>query len=413
MNLLMLTKFFPFGTGEAFVENEINILAEYYEKVLIIACEVSPDETFVRDVPNNVKTIRISSANKVGDVASGLKYYFSKGAALKNELNDGLKFLQKAFLFYFESKSQQIYNSIISETIFKEFITESYVLYSYWLFRTARVGDLICDNAEPVYMFSRAHRYDLYADENSLHYLPYRNRFLSKYDAVFVCSENGTEYLKQQYPRYKSKIYTSLLGTIDHGVGTPSNDSIFRIVSCSRISEVKRVNRILEALALLKDRCTRIEWVHIGEGEGLEKLKREASTFREPIRISLLGNKSNQEVMEFYHTQPVDLFINVSTSEGLPVSIMEAISFGIPVVATNVGGTSEIVKNDVTGRLISKEFELAELAKIIESFVSMKNSDRAQYDGIRTNCRKYWEENFQAINNYHKLCRYLETQRCD
>ena len=46
-----------------------------------------------------------------------------------------------------------------------------------------------------------------------------------------------------------------------------------------------------------------------------------------------------------------DLFVNMSLSEGIPVSIMEAISFGIPIIATNVGGNAEIV-NDETGVLI-------------------------------------------------------------
>ena len=42
---------------------------------------------------------------------------------------------------------------------------------------------------------------------------------------------------------------------------------------------------------------------------------------------------------------PVDLFLTVSANEGIPVSIMEAQSFGIPVIATDVGGISEIVNN--------------------------------------------------------------------
>ncbi len=55
-------------------------------------------------------------------------------------------------------------------------------------------------------------------------------------------------------------------------------------------------------------------------------------------RIVLRGGISNAEVFQFYRDNKVDLFVNASTSEGLPVSIMEAISFGIPSIATNVGG---------------------------------------------------------------------------
>ena len=47
------------------------------------------------------------------------------------------------------------------------------------------------------------------------------------------------------------------------------------------------------------------------------------------------------------------MFINLSSSEGIPVSIMEAQSFGIPVIATNVGGSGEIVVSE-TGVLVDE-----------------------------------------------------------
>lgn len=51
----------------------------------------------------------------------------------------------------------------------------------------------------------------------------------------------------------------------------------------------------------------------------------------------LLGN---QLVYDFYRNNDVDVFVNLSESEGIPVSIIETISFGVPVVATDVGGNS-------------------------------------------------------------------------
>ena len=48
-------------------------------------------------------------------------------------------------------------------------------------------------------------------------------------------------------------------------------------------------------------------------------------------------------MLDYYKNNIIDIFINLSASEGIPVSIMDAISFGIPCIATNVGGTGEIV----------------------------------------------------------------------
>ncbi|MBL3200697.1 glycosyltransferase, partial [Klebsiella pneumoniae] len=57
----------------------------------------------------------------------------------------------------------------------------------------------------------------------------------------------------------------------------------------------------------------------------------------------LWGTVPHETIISFFAANPVHLFLNLSTMEGIPVSIMEAISFGIPVVATDVGAVSEIV----------------------------------------------------------------------
>lgn len=72
------------------------------------------------------------------------------------------------------------------------------------------------------------------------------------------------------------------------------------------------------------------------------------------------------------------MFINVSSSEGLPVSIMEACSFGIPIIATNVGGTAEIVQAGVNGILLKEQFETEVLKQAILRFAGM---ERQEYDG--------------------------------
>ena len=59
----------------------------------------------------------------------------------------------------------------------------------------------------------------------------------------------------------------------------------------------------------------------------------------------------------------------MSETEGIPVSIMEAQSYGIPVIATNVGGTSEIVHDGINGVLLSRNFDTADLLNAIETVI--------------------------------------------
>ena len=63
------------------------------------------------------------------------------------------------------------------------------------------------------------------------------------------------------------------------------------------------------------------------------------------IDLHLFGHLDNNEIFNMYKNNSYDYFITLSESEGLPVSIMEAISCGIPVIATAVGGITEIVIN--------------------------------------------------------------------
>ena len=77
----------------------------------------------------------------------------------------------------------------------------------------------------------------------------------------------------------------------------------------------------------------------------------------------------------------VRCFINVSSSEGIPVSIMEVMSFGIPVIGTNVGGVSELV-NQENGHLLSANPAAQEIVSVIEKFQQLSNEDKEKKSSL-------------------------------
>ena len=106
----------------------------------------------------------------------------------------------------------------------------------------------------------------------------------------------------------------------------------------------------------------------------------------------------NDKILDFYQSTQVNLFISLTEAEGIPVSIMEAISFGIPVLSTDVGGCSEIVNNQ-TGILIPLNTPASEVGKIIEDFIlSDKNSQI-----YREKVRSYWLANYSETSNYSEF----------
>lgn len=112
------------------------------------------------------------------------------------------------------------------------------------------------------------------------------------------------------------------------------------------------------------------------------------------IEVIFKGKLPNKQVFDFYEKTPVTLFLNVSRSEGIPVSIMEAISYGIPVVATNVGEVREIV-NDKTGHLLDVNFDCKYAANLIEKNLALYSNFE-----FRKDVKAFWHDNFNATKNY-------------
>ena len=243
----------------------------------------------------------------------------------------------------------------------------------------------------------RAHGYDLYEERNMNNYLPMRSTLLREVDYVFPCSKYGAEYIKNKYPTGKAQVDARYLGTSDHGEKVfSSGKEPLLILSCSNVLKVKRIDKIIDALSFLKD--IPIEWTHFGDGALMDEIRQYAEDkLGSNVKVSFAGNIANTELMNTYAAKDFYMFLNVSSSEGLPVSVMEAMSFGIPCIATDVGGTGEIVKND-HGTLISKDAAAGEIAEAIRAVYSMKAED---YQTLRHHARRFWESHFNADKNYH------------
>nr|WP_128128927.1 glycosyltransferase [Fusobacterium varium] len=114
------------------------------------------------------------------------------------------------------------------------------------------------------------------------------------------------------------------------------------------------------------------------------------------MNFNFKGRLENKEILKFYFKNNIKFFIHLSSTEGLPVSMMEVQSFGIPIIATNVGGVNEIV-NEKTGILLSANPTILEIIDGIEKILNMSKNE---YDEYRINSYINWHENFNAKKNY-------------
>ncbi len=411
--LVLLTKIYPYDKGEEFIENEVPMLAKAFEKVIIIATSTADKPIQTRNTPENTTVFHIA-ASKIKKglpvMAAGL-FPFTDfkgycGAEEREEIGHSLK--RRMYLTYFIAKSELVYEE--AHKILAGCELEQYhgvTFYSYWFYDIALAAVKLKKScgADVKRAVSRAHGYDLYPYRNSANYLPMRGYILKYIDMVYPCSQNGSNYLKKQYPCYSDKIQTAYLGTSDYGLQQAEKKGVFQIVSCCHITPIKRVELLAQALAKLKDSGLQPQWTHFGGGDGLEDLKKYADEALGFMKCSFAGEVKNTELMEYYKNNPVDLFVNTSSSEGLPVSIMEACSFGIPAIATDVGGTGEIIQNDETGYLLSADVTAEKLAEKIR-FVMLLPEEKKSL--LRANCRSLWLREFCAEQNFAEFAQKIK-----
>ncbi|MEO8079832.1 MAG: glycosyltransferase, partial [Caldimonas sp.] len=124
-------------------------------------------------------------------------------------------------------------------------------------------------------------------------------------------------------------------------------------------------------------------------------------------QVDLAGQRDNREVREHYATKPVDAFVLLSEQEGLPVSIQEAMSAGIPIVATAVGGVAEAVGAD-NGVLLGPDPALADVVDALERVVV--GADAASTAAWRQASRQRWERDFDAERNHSRFAELLRAR---
>ena len=243
-------------------------------------------------------------------------------------------------------------------------------------------------------IISRTHGFETYDEQAPFKHIPFQSFKIKHFDVILPVSKQGANHLKNLFPAYKDKINSLYLGTKSHPFTNPFENKI-HIVTCAYIRKVKRLYLLPE---ILKSIDLNLTWTHIGKGEDYEDLKNMCIGLPTNIKVNFLGNKTESQISELYKNTAFTCIVSLSSSEGLPLSMMEAISFGIPIISTDVGGCSEIVTEN-TGFLIHKEFNKNEF---IDSLKNLIKSDLNSTNG-RFAVKSFWNDQFSAENNYKKL----------
>ena len=388
--LILLTNFYPFGKGETFLETEIQFLSASFKEVLIVSSSLSSEKT--RETAENVKCQRFNPRNSKRKYIELLNWYFLKEFIIN--------------MFSNPLKNKIAINSWLNAcnlaSVIEPKINSNTILYSYWLDDSALALSILKYNNEKLKVVSRAHRWDIYEEEHLYEYLPFRKFLFKQLNSIYSISLDGISYLTA---KGANNIELSRLGTIQ--TKTPevhSQTDTLNVLSISYLIKRKRISLLADAIKLLDTEGKKITWTHFGDGPEMEELKSSISDIKY-IPIDFKGFVSNTGLLEWLsENAATSLLVNLSESEGIPVSMMEAMSFGIPCMGTDVGGVSEIIQDEKNGYLLPATPSASIVADKLASYYELKKTEKIE---LKQNAIDSWRKHYNANKNFTDFCEKL------
>jgi glycosyltransferase involved in cell wall biosynthesis len=392
--LIVLVRHYPYEAGEEYFDSEMQVLFEQLKQVICVTSAKTFNGSHV--YPEGLNVIIVNRRYQlfcslilgVADLFRSFSWREWVGL-IQNRRTSPLTALIGLMRYHIVARRTMLWckaNQIHCKP--------DATLYSYWLDPVAYALARLRLKGGMFRAVARGHGSDVLCD-------PFFRQYMADgLDYILFSAEKIKDFFAAQTNIDFSKLMVYRLGVFGNPTDknpAPDGKTAFHVVSCSSAIAVKRLDLIVDALR----HCTRsIRWTHIGGGALLEQAMELAQQYG--LKADFTGTLSNQEVHRFYKTIPVDLLLNASDSEGVPVSVMEALSHGIPVLARNVGGMSEIVFDGENGRLVSADCCAEDIAFAIDSFPSGKAALR-----MRESAQTLWNRMYNARKNYGALVEFF------
>jgi glycosyltransferase involved in cell wall biosynthesis len=238
---------------------------------------------------------------------------------------------------------------------------------------------------------TRVHRFELYDEAFSPPFQPWTSVYAGL-QATVVIAEHGRRYLLQRGVPAE-RLHLARLGTPPMPAARASDDGTWRVLSVSFLRPEKRVPLLAAALVrLARQRPGQaIAWTHLGDGPERSAVRAAAAAAPGNLTVHLRGAVDPAAVRRHYADAAVDLFVQASASEGLPVAVMEALGAGVPVLATDVGGVAEAVDDEV-GALLPAAVDAAALAMALKRLLG----DAAALQRRRAAAAARWAASFDS-----------------
>lgn len=352
--LIYITSIFPFGgiTEQSFIMPELEPLTQAFDRIILVPEHLNAEAPMC-PLPGGVETdTRFAKANgQPSSLASQLKdaIHPKFAAALIHGGTNMLHYSRFRSLLSFFSSARRF-----ADFIQRNYPPESgkYTFYTFWCHYCTTAFALI-PNAGKAKIVSRAHGYDIFD-----HRVTYRSHYLrrqtfKRLTALYPQSSDGAGYIISQYPFIADKTSVQFLGNtrIYRATNPPADSDEITFCTVARFHPVKRLPQTAALLCRLAAAHPehRFRWVLIGDGPDRPAIEQEREQAPSNLTVELRGQMDNADIQHLYATHHIDFFLLLSSSEGTPIALCEALAYGIPVVASHVGGMPALLGSEKPG----------------------------------------------------------------
>lgn len=400
-SLVLLTNGFPFGHSEPFIANELPYLAEHFGHITIAT--TAKAKGVMRSIPSNVDVVHLDETLSWTDLLDASWWKEGFRALLKHPAC--LKIAAKSWL-----RSKGFARQLLGILERSNHNEGSTLLYAYWMSDLAIAACLAAKSAN-AHAVARAHGWDLYEERHPHHYLPFRSHLAKQLHTALPISSDGKARLEALG---FSKVVLSRLGVERLLEQAPQHRLPPILVSISSLIPLKRIHLVVQILTGLGVKAP--QWVHFGDGPQAAELKELASDAG--LAVEWAGHVQNTAVRNWLEAHADRaILINASQFEGIPVSMMEAMSAGIPCIGPHVGGVAEIIEDRKNGVLLRRDMvqedgrialkQLLDLPQEPDASASDAKQASMKLPAMRSAAFQTWAERYDARKNFTELALHL------
>lgn len=409
-NLVLFTDAFPYGRGEKpFLAPEVEALSKRCRITLVtqVSEEVKNDVENFTILPEAVSLVTISSSTILDYIRVLPQALLSKMLIreLRYLLDDGFSIRRLVDSFKTILAAMALRRACVRKGVFLH--TGEVLYYSFWFNYKLLAVCLEADSRDvPMMIWGRVNGYDLYNERNANGRQPFQQVMRDICSNVLFGSSIALNYFTDHFGEevFEGQYVLNRLG-VREGVQASRirSRNPFLLVSCANVIPLKRVTLIAEAIARLSNPS--IRWVHFGDGPDLSKVKKIVDT--PGCNFWLPGAVPNNQVLSFYREQAVGCFIALSATEGgCPVSLQEALSFGLPAIATAAGGAQyECV--DQNGIRLPDD---ASVDDVVEAIDAIYRLDDDSWMSMSNRSLELWRERFDVRKCKSQLLALIDKE---